>query len=351
MQWVSFCDKKTWLLNDEIRQKIQMKINNLWGVAKNNHFLGPQPVSIERKHLKRLFNENYWVCEKTDGERFLLVAVNIEEPVKNKENVFGPLISTLYVVMVNRKNEMFLINTNLDKKIGNGTILDGELVKTFSGKYNFIVYDCVSSFGDSNVKKEFKDRIDKAVFVVSNMGKNNLFDIKIKQFSPMSNMKEYVQKVIPKLTHLVDGYIFTPNDIPIRSGTHFDMFKWKEKHKNTVDFLFSNGNFRKQQSTYVYIVAVMKDRRQTILNNVVVHLDSSLHSDIQLHNTTVIECEYTCDLQGKEIWKGLFVRKDKSYPNNMLTYTKTKLNIFEAIELSEFMVVDSHSSTTGSRNA
>ena len=322
-----------------------MKINNLWGVTKTSHFLGPQPVSIERKHIIRLFKENYWVCEKTDGERFLFAVVNIEEPQENK------MTNTLYVIMINRKNQMYLINTTLDKKLGNGTILDGELVKTFGGKYEFIVYDCVSSFGESNVQKTFKDRIEKATLVVSNIRRNHSFDIKIKQFSPIADMKEYVERVVPKLTHLVDGYIFTPNDIPIRSGTHFDMFKWKEKNKNTVDFIFSKGNFIKKSSTYVYIVAVMKDRKQIILNNVVVHLDHSLHTEIQLHNTAVIECEYTCDLQGKEIWKGLFVRKDKSYPNNMLTYTKTKLNISEAIELSEFMVVDSNSPTTGSRNA
>ncbi len=44
-------------------------------------FVGCQPESLHERHLSRLVRESYFVMDKTDGERFLLIGI----PNKDKE--------------------------------------------------------------------------------------------------------------------------------------------------------------------------------------------------------------------------------------------------------------------------
>ena len=51
-------------------------IHTKWG--SKDYFPGPQPISIERKHFPILKGGDYLVCEKTDGERHMMIALMYE---------------------------------------------------------------------------------------------------------------------------------------------------------------------------------------------------------------------------------------------------------------------------------
>ena len=51
-------------------------IHHIW--KSKDYFPGPQPISIEYKHFPILRNSEYFVCEKTDGERYMMVALLFE---------------------------------------------------------------------------------------------------------------------------------------------------------------------------------------------------------------------------------------------------------------------------------
>ena len=84
-------------------------IHKVW---EQSIFPGPQPISIERKHFPILKGGEYVVCEKTDGERHMLVALMFEGKKK--------------CVFVNRSFKC-QVPINLKKSAYDGTILDGEL--------------------------------------------------------------------------------------------------------------------------------------------------------------------------------------------------------------------------------
>lgn len=321
MQWISFCNNNTWQITScSIVDGLLKMIRNHWNQFECNIFPGPQPISIERSHFQTLKENSYWVCAKTDGVRYILACL-----------YYG---GQNYMFLINRKKEVFLLNFEIDIEAFKGTILDGELVRNnATNAYEYHMYDVTTIYGKDVTNLKHHERIQHIMQFSSNIRSTNVkppFDIKIKTFFPLNQMKKYVDDIVPTLTHDIDGYIFTPDDDPVKSGTHDRMFKWKERMKNTVDFIVD----KKNKSEDEYVLKISKGKYATCLHDQKVILSDSLKS--QISTKTIIECQYV----SQNVWKALWVRKDKNHPNNYLTYTKTLLNIRENIQVQEFMSMD-----------
>jgi mRNA guanylyltransferase len=301
MEWSSCLGFDTWKLMDEtIKQRIMRQVRVWWGVGPNTtHFPGPQPVSIERKDLSRIKRENYWVCVKSDGFRYLLVFLRIE--------------NNNYTVLINRKQDMYLLDMQTVESAFEGTVLDGELVN--NGR-EFMVYDTTVVCGRSVVNEPHSVRLAASMCVVDFVRDSGV-DVQTKLFYPARDMKQYVDYVTPTITHGIDGYIFTPEDCGVRSGTHFGMFKWKEQYKNTVDFhVTPRGEVSISRGRHLHRLPIGVE-----LGNGITTADLP----------AIVESRFV----NKNKWEALLIRKDKTYPNNELTYTKTLLNIQENIQMEE----------------
>ena len=99
-------DIKSQIVKDGIRWKVLTGtplehaiisfIHKSWGSELMTHFPGPQPISIERKHFPILKKGTYVVCEKSDGERAILLLINLN----NKPMCF----------MINRNNDFYFLD-------------------------------------------------------------------------------------------------------------------------------------------------------------------------------------------------------------------------------------------------
>jgi len=267
-------------------------IARAWRVTDPTRFPGPQPVSIERRHFPLLKLQPYLVCEKTDGVRHLLASTD--------EGVF----------LVNRAFACEKVNVRVAKD----TLLDGELVKTKSGKTLFMVYDAVRVKGESLVDLPLNSRLEAARKVVKAIIKtaNAPLEIRVKTMwtlgSPTPDLNSFEYET--------DGLVFTPVNESIRTGTHETMFKWKPRERITIDFCIKNG-------TDLFV----QDKG-------IPYKEASLH----LHNArrdlpdgTIVECGY-----GDLGWYVEKIRTDKTHANNRRTYFRTIVNIREGIELAEF---------------
>ena len=320
MDWVQFCNTYTWKIKDErVTNGLLAKIREWWNQFECNIFPGPQPISIERSHFPQLTSNPYWVCAKTDGVRYIFVCTYLDDKP--------------YCCLINRKKDVYLLKMEINKDAYKGTILDGELVLTKNNEYEYLVYDSTIVCGESCTSQVHSVRMKKALSIVDYIKQNNTkpcIQISIKTFYPLDKMNEYIQYMVPSLNHEIDGYIFTPEKDPVRSGTHPAMFKWKEQMKNTVDFLVTkvpNGI----QPTYTMKIA--KGKQQVILHDQKIRvMDKRMEQKLNTE-PRIVECKYISD----GLWEGLFIRTDKIHPNNMLTYKKTLLNISENIQLEEFM--------------
>jgi hypothetical protein len=292
-------------------------IHRVWG--SRDYFPGPQPISIERRHFPILKSGNYVVCEKTDGERHMLVAVMFEGSKK--------------CLLVNRSFKMFDIAINLKKSAFDGTILDGELYEN-----TFMIYDAVRVAGQTVWNVDLHKRMDAAKALLKGLisMKSDPYRLKCKRFFPMSDFKSFMYDYLPTVTQKTDGLVFTPVDQPIRLGTHETMFKWKSVRQNTVDFQLKwepsreNPGFKRGRSTWRLYV---QEKGKLYYES---EIPEGKFDRSWMEEDAIVECEYVTWEQ-PNWWRPIKRRVDKTYPNSRRTFYRTIVNIKEAIEMSEFL--------------
>ena len=216
-------------------------------------FPGAQPVSFAARHIGELKRQDYYVCEKTDGIRYLMYMTSDTAPNGEPKDVH---------YLIDRKNQYWWVpglhfphqEDPTFQKFHENTVLDGELVEEKypdgTREFKYWVFDCLVldkqqmmqrplskrlAYFKENVMKpynamfeQFPQEKSERPFVVSD---------KSTQFS--YGMELMFKEVIPKVKeqHGNDGLIFTCVNSPYVFGTDEHILKWKPPQDNTVDFL------------------------------------------------------------------------------------------------------------------
>jgi len=221
--------------------------NHVAALCDLNHdrFPGSQPVSFSTKDLERLENEDYWVCEKSDGIRvLLLVLTNLDTSdqmvfIVDRHNVYRE-ISGLY----------FPHHEHPERPL-RSTLIDAELVidvdpRTKRETTRLLCFDCLIADNQNVMSKTLDKRYWrlKEVFFKPyakmlrdhpHMAENLPFDIQVKEV----NCSYSIDKVfldINNLQHENDGLIYTSVSTPYIPGTDRTLLKWKPPSENSVDF-------------------------------------------------------------------------------------------------------------------
>jgi hypothetical protein len=305
-------------MSSPLREHVVSFIHHVWG--SKDYFPGPQPISIERKHFPVLRSAEYVVCEKTDGERHMMVALMYE----GKPKCF----------FVNRAFDMIEVKINLNKKAYEGTILDGELYDN-----TLMVYDSVLVNGVLVAHQNLDERLAAAEEMMKFIiyMKSDKYRLKMKTFHMMRDFGVFMDEYLPTVQQKIDGLVFTPVYEPIRLGTHETMFKWKPLEKNTVDFLMKREPTRETPGCkpgplawrlYVQEKGKLYFESEIPLNRI--------SDEPWFEDGAIVECRYVT-WESPMWWKPLKRRTDKTHPNNRRTFYRTIVNIKEDIQMKEFL--------------
>ena len=293
-------------------------IHTVWG--SKDYFPGPQPISIEYKHFPILKGAEYVVCEKTDGERYMMVALTYEGKRK--------------CLFVNRAFKMFEVPINLKKSAYEGTILDGEL---YDG--TLMVYDAVRVNGASVWDLNLMNRLEAAQNLMKSViyMKSDTWRLKCKTFHEMRNFATFMNDYLPMVEQKVDGLVFTPVNEPIRIGTHETMFKWKPQEQNTVDFLMKREPSRETPGCKPGPIAwrlYVQEKGKMYFESEIPQ--NKMDDEPWFEDGAIVECKYIT-WEEPMWWKPLKRRRDKTHPNNRRTFYRTIVNIKENIQMKEFL--------------
>lgn len=296
----------------KLRGLLQTMVLRLTG---SHRFPGSHPVSLTKFALNHDIRRNkYYVCEKTDGVRYLLI-------VAGRYGCF----------LMDRKSNFTWVRLAVPKKHAEGPwpprtlpsnwqcenyIYDGELVVGFDGKPVFYVFDTLVA-GTSVMRLPLTDRM--RIIHSDLLGARHLFSswqnmfvgepfaIRAKAMYRAEDVGFVLDQVVPNLPHEQDGLIYTPVDSPYRPGTDFGLFKWKPPSMNSVDFLF-----REPDKLYCGNSGALEQ---------VATLPDALCA-----NNTVVECVLK---QGQ--WTVMRTREDKTGPNDISVYHKIMESIKEPV--------------------
>jgi SAM-dependent methyltransferase len=217
-----------------------------------DYFLGPQPVTLERKNVIEpglgivSIVEGYTVTEKADGERYLLYVNN-----DGKCYLINNRLSVKYTgVKLNRT-----INSLFDGELITQDIM-GRKVNMF-GMFDVYFYNSSDVRAYPLVNDENRDK--SRTTVMNNFSKQyedtfNQQGIKLfaKEFKHGEDIFELSKQMLDKhnagmYPYKIDGLVFTPKnfavgaqfekDTPNTTKTWEMVFKWKPPHDNTIDFL------------------------------------------------------------------------------------------------------------------
>jgi len=319
---VDFCNSKAYLVDSkELKEKVYLECEALLGFTiKRDNFLGAQPVTIERKDLP--LKEQYMVCEKSDGERSALLLLHIN----NKPMCF----------MINRKNEFYFMDFSFKKEVFEGSIFDGEIIKTKKDTWNFLIHDCICYNGTSFVEMSHRLRYACGIdFIMKryNPKETDCLNIKTKIFydygPEVAKTWEHIQKTSE---NKIDGLILTPVYRPVIFGRDQFLLKWKETH--TIDFLVKLVSKKLNLYYYKKNLSIYKSFKPECSNykNIVNFVKEDLTVDLE--KGVIMEFKVSNDIETFTVFK---VRTDKNRPNGEITVNNTIKNIQESIKIEELV--------------
>lgn len=326
---------------------------------KKDFFPAPQPVSLERRDLPNLIKNDYVVCIKSDGMRFLMLCYNGKIYMVDRSFKF-------YLVSQNFNNEFLYngVNYTGTYDCGNrlGAIFDGELVKNKSDIWQYVIHDCAYIYGINISNLSFNERYSKI---------NQMFDhgvwkkgvgdfiLTTKLFYSFGNLRELMKLIDNnQIDHKIDGLIFTPCNKRICSGTQDDLYKWKPRDLHTFDFkiyIYDNyinndndleinefigkyGRAPGKISAYVNNNGTHEIYAYTPPNDVSekIFFQQLEKNCSGFSNGNIVECDYDEKL---DVFKPIKIRNDKSHPNSIFTVKKTLNNIKENITVEELVAL------------
>jgi mRNA-capping enzyme len=305
----------------KLLQEITTFVLGLWPNRINDYFPGPLPVSLELRNFSKLKALPYVICVKSDGIRFFLAFFN----------------GVSY--MIDRTFKIAEVAIKF-KSTCKGLLFDGELIKNNDNIWTYIIHDCVCMNGVNISNDNFDQRYEILqqglvdYFLKDPPGfdvhlSSTYIKLSVKKFFTFDKINEF-KEYIKTIDHPHDGFIMTPVNKPIGTGTQYTLFKWKPKESHTFDFRVKEDH----GVYYAYVIQYQKEELFASISNKEPEgkeFENSLKK-IGFKSGDIVECRYD-DVRG--VFEPILIRLDKSHPNNINTVEKTLINIKEAITMDE----------------
>lgn len=282
--------------------------------------LGSNPVSLSKRMLESVSEQDHVVTLKSDGVKYVLFLCT------RKDN--SPI-----ALMIDRSKHMYEVEVIAQKEhFVNKTILEGELVwnQPDESKLLFLAFDVICLKGELMTNRPFSQRIEqlekhtKHSEEISNIVDMEEVQLRVSEtdaivfikYSPCILLKpkrfvgvahaDAIWERRMDVQHRVDGLVIHRSDAPYRNGSAYNTtYKWKPEHSVDLCGDEEGGLFHSQgrvdEDTF--------DRRKVVLEPSKVK-PSSKDEVVEYHLDTT-----SCPDEVRLF--AMRTRPDKTYPNSL----------------------------------
>ncbi|KAJ2560042.1 Dcp1p-Dcp2p decapping enzyme complex alpha subunit [Coemansia sp. RSA 1933] len=322
---------------------IRLRATDLTGTAKAR-FPGAQPVSLSRTiALKQLMEEDFMVCEKSDGIRVLVLMVDGGKTfmLTRKHEVFY-VPGVAFPVPVQATPQAFHDGTLIDAELVLDTEADGRRVR------RLLAFDALVVAHANCMQRSLEKRLGYLndhvmrpfIAMCAQMPEAARaalpFQAEMKRFERSYAVPHLYETLMPALKHKSDGLIFTSVSAPYTPGTCHTIYKWKPNSENSVDFkvkleLMDDG------TKSIQLLAGKGAGCYTYFSNLLIlpgEWDRHFAHIADLDGR-IIEVVHDPAYEEPFSWRFLRFRDDKDNPNYYTVVSSVVESIKDNIELDE----------------
>ena len=345
----------------ELLQTLRNEVADLLA-RENPRFPGAQPVSFAARHLQELQQQDYFVCEKSDGIRCLMYLTSDED----REITY----------LIDRKNDYYYVSglhfplPESEQSFHTGTITDGELVndreKSGAVQLKYLVFDCLA-LGRSGMMHRtldkrlayFRDTVFKPQHALYEKYPDEKqfipFTVELKRMERAYGIEMIFRTILPSLQHAHDGLIFTCRTTPYKFGTDLHILKWKPANENSVDFLLTlevplcepdsddeRSGIVAPYPDYAAIpkldLSVLGDGNEYIPYGSL-YATQSEWDNMKVLNKPLDECIAECYQDEMGRWRFIRIREDKYEPNHISTVESVMESIHDRVGEADLLAI------------
>ena len=326
-------------------------------------FPGAQPVSFAARHLQELKQQDYYVCEKSDGIRCLMYLTKDED---NRELTY----------LIDRKNDYYWVQNlhfplpESEQAFHVNTLIDGELVNDRepdgSIQLRYLVFDCLTLDGGQLLHRTLDKRLayyrDKVYEPYCSLYRKYPderqylpFVVEFKKMEKAYACEMLFRSILPNLPHGNDGLIFTCRNTAYKPGTDPNILKWKPANENSVDFRLdlevplcepdsedeANGLHQAYPDYSVmpkFRLSVGEDSNR-VQHWGYLSVLSDEWQDLKSLNRPLDEAIVECYQDSHRRWRFMRFRDDKREPNHVSTVQSVMESIEDQIGESDLIAI------------
>ena len=188
------------------KNALKVTSSNIINIIKKNikdigtfHLTGKYYNFLNKSNIGNIISNEYLFTVNTYGKKHVLFLTKI-----NGKN---------YSIFINKKNEIMILSQfKFDKSLFEGTLFDGELVRSGDGKWHYLINDLAYYQGINVITKSFKERKEILENIYENMFENDekisICNVELKEYFEYKYLQSVCEDYIPSKGYKCSGVLF-----------------------------------------------------------------------------------------------------------------------------------------------
>uniref|UniRef100_A0A6C0EKV0 mRNA capping enzyme adenylation domain-containing protein n=1 Tax=viral metagenome TaxID=1070528 RepID=A0A6C0EKV0_9ZZZZ len=229
---------------------------------KNNY------IQYSNRELDKLKKNNYLMSVQTSGQSYFLYLTKIHN--KNYSLFIDKKVAKDHTLP-----KIIVVNYRFNESLYNNTIFNGELVKLFNNKWEFIINDIIV-YNDKIYNKHFYEKLTLIHDVLENKyicdSNLEILSLKVKRYFNPDQFNMLINTFINKCNYKITGLLFTPLN---NSPTIMFNFTQQKVYNTTIKFLTDSNSYLEsikyeqkllEESNNEILLSDIKDDDQILLD-------------------------------------------------------------------------------------